>query len=111
MDDRSLFLFVIGSVLPSFCVALVATYVVRANAAPWGLIDLPSDRKVHTTPTPRGGGLAIWLGVISTFAMAQLFVWCAGQSTGLQSLVPKFAQEHLSGYVAQSGKLWILLAG
>jgi UDP-GlcNAc:undecaprenyl-phosphate GlcNAc-1-phosphate transferase len=111
MDDRSLLLFVIGSVLPSLFVALVATFVVRLNASRWGLIDLPSDRKVHTAPMPRGGGLAIWLGVIGTFAVAQLVVWCVSQSPSMQSLLPKLAQPHLSGYLAQSDKLWILLAG
>ncbi|HEX7894321.1 MAG TPA: hypothetical protein VF447_09040, partial [Terriglobales bacterium] len=68
MASQSLLLFIAGSLLPSFIVALLATYVVRASAARWGLIDLPGERKVHVTPTPRGGGLAIWLGVVGTFA-------------------------------------------
>src|SRR5207253_11090652 len=29
-----------------------------------GLIDLPGARKVHTQPTPRGGGLAIYAGLV-----------------------------------------------
>src|SRR5579885_3733096 len=28
-----------------------------------GLVDYPSERKVHTQPTPRGGGLAIFTAV------------------------------------------------
>jgi UDP-GlcNAc:undecaprenyl-phosphate GlcNAc-1-phosphate transferase len=109
MDSQSLLLFVVGSVLPSFVVALVATYVVRANAMRWGLIDLPSERKVHTSPTPRGGGLAIWLSVIGTFAAGQLVLWYVTRTSAGESLVPEFARPHLAGISAQSGKLWILL--
>jgi len=111
MDSRTLLLFVVGSVLPSMLVALAATYVVRRNAARWGLIDLPGERKVHTTPTPRGGGLAIWLGVVGTFAAAQIFLLLADKLPAVRALVPPFAREHLSGVWAQSPKLWILLGG
>ena len=109
MDSQSLSLFVAGSVLPSFVVALVATFVVRRNAARWGLIDVPSERKVHTTPTPRGGGLAVWLGVLATFAVAQLVLWYAMRNSATPEWVPEFARRHLAGIWAQSGKLWILL--
>src|SRR5262249_55940183 len=102
MDFQPLLLFVIGSVLPSFIVALLATYIVRANAARWGLIDLPSERKVHTSPTPRGGGLAIWLSVVATFVAAQAFLWFVTRSSGGQSIVPEFARPHLPGIWAQS---------
>src|SRR5438552_4603763 len=30
-----------------------------------GLVDLPGDRKVHTQPTPRGGGLAIYAALVT----------------------------------------------
>src|SRR5262245_63106463 len=93
MDSQSLSLFVARSVLPSFVVALVATYIVRHNAARFGLIDLPSERKVHTTPTPRGGGLAVWFGVIATFAVAQLALWYVTRSSASESLVPEFARQ------------------
>ncbi|HMC12456.1 MAG TPA: MraY family glycosyltransferase [Pirellulaceae bacterium] len=95
--------------LPSFVIALLATYVVRANAARWGLIDLPGERKVHTTPTPRGGGLAVWFGVVGTFAVAQLALWYLSQNSAAQNLVPEFAQKHLSGIGQKAAQLWILL--
>ena len=111
MTSRSLLLFVAGSVLPSFVVALAATYVVRRFAASWGLIDLPGERKVHVTPTPRGGGLAIWLGVVATFATAQLFLLLAERVPAIKELIPNFARSHLGGLWVQSPKLWILLGG
>src|SRR5262245_7388480 len=110
MESNSLALFVAGSVLPSFVLALLATYVVRRNAPGWGLIDLPSERKVHTTPTPRGGGLAIWFGVVGTFAAAHLLLWHVTSNSAALARVPQFAQAHLSGIWAQSFKLWFLLA-
>jgi UDP-GlcNAc:undecaprenyl-phosphate GlcNAc-1-phosphate transferase len=110
MASQTLLLFVAGSVLPSLVVALMATYLVRRKAGRFGLIDLPSDRKVHVVPTPRGGGVAIWLGVVIVFAVGQLSLWYVTTASPSLSLVPEFAREHLPGIWAQSGKLWILLA-
>lgn len=45
-------------------VSLGVTPIVRRLAPALGLIDLPGHRKVHVTPTPRGGGIAIFLGVL-----------------------------------------------
>src|SRR5262245_6626648 len=110
MGFQSLLIFLAGSLLPSFVLALVATYIVRANAGRFGLIDLPSERKVHTTPTPRGGGLAVWLGVMGTFAAAQLVLWSVPRSGSIENLVPEFARPHIAGAAAKAGELWILLA-
>ncbi|MBW8883680.1 MAG: undecaprenyl/decaprenyl-phosphate alpha-N-acetylglucosaminyl 1-phosphate transferase [Planctomycetia bacterium] len=109
MNPLSLLVFVAGSLLPSFLIALMATYVVRANAGRFGLIDLPSERKVHTTPTPRGGGLAVWFGVMATFAAAQLVLWYVSKSSSGESLVPEFAKLHIGGAATKAGELWILL--
>ena len=65
---------VLGAVLPSFVVAWLAGFFVRAWAPGWGLIDRPGHRKVHTQPTPLGGGLAIWLGVVLPLAAGSLAV-------------------------------------
>ena len=46
--------------------------LVRRFAVKTGAIDRPSDRKVHPTPTPTLGGIAIYLGVL--VGMAGLFV-------------------------------------
>jgi UDP-GlcNAc:undecaprenyl-phosphate GlcNAc-1-phosphate transferase len=109
MSLNVLLIVVAGSVLPPLIVSLLATYVVRGWASSLGLIDLPGERKVHTTPTPRGGGLAIWLGVVGTFAAGQLALWYVTRTSGGEASVPAFAREHLAGIWAQSGKLWLLL--
>ena len=110
MNTQALLLFLAGSIFPSFLVALFATYLVRRHAVRFGLIDLPGERKVHTTPMPRGGGLAIWVGVVGTFAAAQLFVLSAQHNSTAAGLIPDFARGHLAGIAEQSPKLWILLA-
>jgi UDP-GlcNAc:undecaprenyl-phosphate GlcNAc-1-phosphate transferase len=45
------------------------------KAVAWGFIDLPDDRKIHTLPTPRTGGLAMVLGGGFVFALSQVFGW------------------------------------
>lgn len=30
----------------------------------WGVVDWPNERKIHGTPTPRIGGLAVYLGLV-----------------------------------------------
>ena len=109
MNSQSLLLFLAGAILPSFVISLVATYVIRTNAVRFGLIDKPGERKVHTTPTPLGGGLGIWLGVIATFAAGQLALYLWAEQSHLREMVPAFAEPHLEGLVLQSHKLWILL--
>ncbi len=32
----------------------------------WGLVDHPSDRKIHVNPTPRLGGVAVYLGFLGS---------------------------------------------
>jgi UDP-GlcNAc:undecaprenyl-phosphate GlcNAc-1-phosphate transferase len=109
VNSQSLLIFLVGSLLPSFFVALIGTYSVRRNATRFGLIDLPNERKVHTSPTPRGGGIAVWLGVLGTFAVAQFLLWYIQTSSG-EALVPAFAKPHITGAAAKAGELWILLA-
>jgi UDP-GlcNAc:undecaprenyl-phosphate GlcNAc-1-phosphate transferase len=51
----------------------VASWLLTALLIRWaprlGLVDHPGERKVHTRPTPRGGGLAIYLALVLTTAL------------------------------------------
>lgn len=100
---------VIGSLLPSLAIALWGGFVVRRNAARWGLVDQPGHRKVHVTPTPLGGGLAIWLGVTGALALGFAALLLA-RWTG-PGWLPEFVVPHLPGLWQQSGKLAVVLAG
>jgi UDP-GlcNAc:undecaprenyl-phosphate GlcNAc-1-phosphate transferase len=60
----------------AFCVSYVATWIMRHVAPRIGLVDHPAARKVHVTPTPLGGGIGIWLGVVlPIFAAIAVGMW------------------------------------
>ena len=62
----------LGVFLVSTAAAFVATPVVRRLATRFGAIDHPSDRKVHPTPTPTLGGVALWFAVLVGLGVAAL---------------------------------------
>ncbi|PQO42877.1 undecaprenyl/decaprenyl-phosphate alpha-N-acetylglucosaminyl 1-phosphate transferase [Blastopirellula marina] len=96
-------------------IAGIATGVVRRLAPKLGLVDQPSARKVHVIPTPLGGGIGIWLGLVIPFAIAQLLVWYGATHPEMHFGWPllekgwQFVQPHLAGYLTKSVSLWILL--
>ena len=96
-------------VAPSLVTALAAAYLVRRWAPRWGLIDKPAARKVHVTPTPLGGGLAIWLAVVLPFAVGQVLLWLVAAGVVARQWLPAEAQRHVGGLLEQSPRLWILL--
>lgn len=51
-------------VVAALLVSLVLTRAMRALGPRLGLIDLPDERRIHLTPIPRSGGLAIWLSFL-----------------------------------------------
>jgi UDP-GlcNAc:undecaprenyl-phosphate GlcNAc-1-phosphate transferase len=52
--------------LVSSTTALAVTPLTIALGRRWGLVDQPSVRKIHLTPTPRLGGLAVYLGFVAS---------------------------------------------
>ena len=102
--------FVAAVLAPSLVTALLAAYFVRRWAPHWGLIDKPAARKVHVTPTPLGGGLAIWLGVVLPFAVGQVLLWLVASGTVSRDWLPAEARPHVEGLLQQTPRLWVLLA-
>ncbi len=116
---------ILGATLPAMLISCAAAYVVRCFAPRWGLVDRPGERKVHTQAMPTGGGLAIWLGVVGPFAVGQLLLWFPQLAPGITVFdataggaahvhdyhLLDTVRPHLPGLLAQSGRLWILLAG
>ncbi len=49
---------------------LLLTPLVRRLAVAWGAVDLPGDRKIHTQPVPRLGGVAVLVAVVLAVAGA-----------------------------------------
>jgi UDP-GlcNAc:undecaprenyl-phosphate/decaprenyl-phosphate GlcNAc-1-phosphate transferase len=59
-----------------FCIAAAVTFlltpVVRVVAMRWGAVARPRDRDVHAIPTPRLGGVAMYVGVAVALLIAHL---------------------------------------
>jgi UDP-GlcNAc:undecaprenyl-phosphate GlcNAc-1-phosphate transferase len=110
---------ILGALLPSMLITWAAAWPIRRFGAVTGLVDRPGHRKVHTVPTPTSGGLAIWLGIVGSFALGQIaleLIWAGGQyqpeTAALCGVrLPEILAPHVPGLVQQSGKLWMLLAG
>ena len=63
-----LILFVISSLS-----TLLLTPLVRRKARQWGSIAVPDQgRHIHATPTPRLGGIAIYLGFLFALSIIPL---------------------------------------
>jgi UDP-GlcNAc:undecaprenyl-phosphate GlcNAc-1-phosphate transferase len=62
-----------------FAVALAVSWLLTALLIRWaprlGLVDHPDPRKVHTRPTPRAGGLAIFAAFILAGALSVVLGW------------------------------------
>lgn len=111
--------------VPSFLIAWAVALVLCRLAPKWGFVDRPGDRKIHQTPIAYGGGLAIWAGIVATFAAAEWFLipWSHAYRADPASAhfdlsfagqwgtrLAEFIEPHLPGLVAQSADLWFFLA-
>lgn len=98
---------VLGCLVPAFWVSFLTTGAMRVIAPRVGLIDKPSARKVHTTPTPLGGGVGIWAGVVIPIAVAQLLVLT--MRSQVDAMLPPALAPYVSGAVWRSAELWTIL--
>ena len=55
----------------AFCVTFFVTPAVILLAKKNNCLDIPSQRKYHTVPTPRWGGIAFFIGFLSVFFFAR----------------------------------------
>ncbi|MDR1485086.1 MAG: undecaprenyl/decaprenyl-phosphate alpha-N-acetylglucosaminyl 1-phosphate transferase [Planctomycetaceae bacterium] len=78
---------------------------VKSYAGFWGLVDLPSERKIHNEPIPACGGFGIFAGVVLFFALCQLLLFVPF----LQMILPETISIRLEGLIHRSGQLWVLL--
>lgn len=101
---------VVLCVSPAFLTAWTATALLRRFAPRWGLVDRPAVRKMHTDPTPLGGGVAIWLGVVVPLAVACGTAWLLTRDVVSGAWLDPTLKMHLGGVLDQSGRLWAILA-
>ena len=83
--------------------ALVATPLVKKLALRYGLVDEPSDRKVHELALPRIGGVAIFFAFLFPFTLFFLFNL---QNQAANLIV---ADDHVAGFVI--GAIIVFLVG
>ncbi|MFN5271827.1 MAG: glycosyltransferase family 4 protein [Planctomycetota bacterium] len=104
---------VLGSVvIVALVVSLWIVSWVKRHALRLGLIDIPNERKVHTSPIPRGGGLGIWLGVLSVFTLGTLALALASYSpTMVPESIPENVRQMVPGLWSKLSSIWLLLAG
>lgn len=64
--------------LLAFFVTYFATPVVKRLASKINAVDIPNDRKVHSFPIPRLGGLAIYFGFVVALCLALVLATVIG---------------------------------
>ncbi|MCA9087202.1 MAG: undecaprenyl/decaprenyl-phosphate alpha-N-acetylglucosaminyl 1-phosphate transferase [Planctomycetaceae bacterium] len=102
--------FVLGCIGIPFVISVVLTALLRRWAPAWGLVDQPAARKMHTNPTPLGGGIAIYLATVIPVGCAQLaVVWLLRQPV-MPTWMPAELVPHLDGVLYRSGQIWGILA-
>ena len=102
--------FCLACVLPPMVLSFLTTAAMRKLAPRWGLIDQPAARKVHSTPTPLGGGVGIYVGFVATIAMVHLgLIWLSRQPT-LPAWIPADVDIYVPGALAQMGQMWAISA-
>ncbi len=87
--------------LLALALSLVLTRVMLAVAPRLGLMDQPGERRIHATPIPRAGGLAIWL----TF----MAVMILGLSSRMMTIGGNLSWRWLGAFAA--GSLVLVVAG
>ena len=100
--------FVLACILPALALSLLGTALMRRVAPRVGLIDQPAARKVHVSPTPLGGGIGIWLGVVIPLAAATLAAILLRTATTPSTWlpIPSDFYPHIGGVLHRSAQLW-----
>jgi UDP-GlcNAc:undecaprenyl-phosphate GlcNAc-1-phosphate transferase len=112
MSTNVVIALIIVSVIPSWVLSWLAVGWIQRHAARLGLLDKPNARKVHTTPIPLGGGLGIWFGVASVFAMGTLAIALCSWNPDLASrFLPESVAVYIPGLLSRSGSIWFLIGG
>lgn len=88
---------------------MLVLFPVRKHAIRLSLLDEPSGHSTHVQATPLGGGIGIWLGIITTFALGTLAVITLRQSPDLLNRLPESLIPYLEGASSRIGQIWGLI--
>ena len=107
--------YIFSSLLVASLASLIVTGYLRRYALKRCLMDMPNSRSSHAVPTPRGGGMAIVLVMISTVValgwlgwLSHPVVWAILGGGGLVALVG-WLDDH--GHVAAHWRLGVHFVG
>ena len=89
----------------AFLLACPLTWLMRSIGVRMGQVDRPGERKIHHTPIPATGGVAIFLGVGLPLALGMLAVWFVPDASW-----PEQARPYLEGARGQTSMGVALLA-
>ena len=56
-------------ILVTFAASVLLCGIYRYLALRWQIIDIPNSRSAHTEPTPRGGGVGLFLALVVGVSM------------------------------------------
>lgn len=96
--------------LTAFVLSLAGTWLMKRIAPRIGLVDHPAARKVHVVPTPLGGGVAIWLSLVLTVALA--FAAAAALQAdfvGRIGWLPESVRRHVPGMLSRLRMVAVVL--
>ncbi|MCA9082414.1 MAG: undecaprenyl/decaprenyl-phosphate alpha-N-acetylglucosaminyl 1-phosphate transferase [Planctomycetaceae bacterium] len=82
-------IFIVGTYMSAFLVSVVGTPIIRRLAPALGLVDQPGHRKVHSNPTPMGGGIAVFLGLL----IPGIVLTCSANFTGAWEIVQRMLDD------------------
>lgn len=100
---------VLLATVPPAIISMLVLYPVRKHAIRLSLLDEPSGHSTHVQATPLGGGIGIWLGIITTFALGTLAVITLRHSPDLLNRLPESLIPYLEGASSRIGQIWGLI--
>jgi UDP-GlcNAc:undecaprenyl-phosphate GlcNAc-1-phosphate transferase len=90
----------LGLAALAFVLSAIFCLIARRVAPRLGFVDRPGGHKGHRAPTPLGGGVAIWLSIVSILGISLVAVLALGQGG-----FPEPLARHASGIITRAGVL------
>ena len=77
------------SILLSILLSVVSSAVISRFSSSIALVDIPNERSSHSLPTPRGGGIGIWIAliIVGVFVTRDFYFSAILSITGLLGLL------------------------
>ncbi len=97
----------------AFVICLMIMPLAKRLATAVGMVDVPGERKIHTEPTPYGGGIAVLLACVLTVGIGLGGVWAVETHAAgwLPDSVRRMIEEHAEGALGRSKMLVAIFAG